>query len=171
MLEKVISGGQTGADRAGLVVAKELGLKTGGMMPLGFRAMDGDHPEYAKEYGMKENPFRTYPGRTRWNVANSDGTVRIATNWGSAGELLTLKCIREQGKPFFDVHVEALKGREITDKIAEFESWLWTMGIKTLNVAGNSERTSPGIFEWAKRFLHVGFVNVLADMKTMELYK
>lgn len=171
MLSKVISGGQTGVDRAGLLAAREVGIPTGGMMPLGYRALDGDHPEYKEMYGMVENPFRTYPSRTRWNVANSDGTVRIATDWESAGERLTMKCIREMGKPFFDIHVEILKGSGAIDKVAEFESWIWTMGIKTLNVAGNSEKTSPGIGEWARKFLVVAFMGVRADEKAYALYK
>src|SRR5580658_4523105 len=54
LVEKVISGGQTGADRAGLEVAKELGYKTGGAMPLGFEALDGPHPEFKDKYEMHE---------------------------------------------------------------------------------------------------------------------
>lgn len=172
MLTKVISGGQSGADRAGLIAGKACNLQTGGMMPKGFKALDGLHPEFAEMYGMKENQWPTYPQRTRWNVGNADGTVRIATDFNSAGEVLTLKLVRELGKPYFDVDVvQCMETLTTAEKIIEFTDWVWKMGIETLNVAGNSERTSPGIQEWARKFLFVAFNDVLRTQKALkEIY-
>ena len=74
---KIISGGQIGADIAALRAAKRLGLETGGWMPKGFRTKDGDHPEYAQEYGMMETQTYDYPRRTKLNVIEADCTLRL----------------------------------------------------------------------------------------------
>ncbi len=105
MLTKVISGGQTGADRAGLIAAKAAGYATGGCMPLKFKAQDGYHPEFADLYSVTEHASSHYAPRTFKNVRDSDGTVRFAINFQSAGELLTLNAIKQYKKVWFDVHV------------------------------------------------------------------
>ena len=96
-LQKVISGGQTGADRAGLIAAHSMGMKTGGFMPRGFRAEDGNHPEFADKFDIQEHRSAEYPPRTALNVQMSDGTIRFATNWRTRGEQLTLRKIHEFG--------------------------------------------------------------------------
>lgn len=144
---KIISGGQTGADRAGLEIGKELGLETGGWMPKGFLAQDGYHPEFAQLYGIQEHESPKYGPRTYCNVRDSDGTVRIASDFGSPGEILTLKAIHYYEKPWFNVPIEDIGDPKV------FIDWIKKYNIKTLNVAGNSERTSPGINKIAKEFL------------------
>jgi len=148
MLEKVISGGQTGADRAGLMAAKAVGLVTGGWMPKGYLAQDGYHHEFQYLYNMKEHVSRSYPPRTRLNVQEADGTLRIAANWDSAGEILTLKAIKHSKKPYFDVDSfeQLVEPQAVAD-------WLITNDIRILNVAGNSERTFPGTQDFAYKFL------------------
>lgn len=82
-IEKVLSGGQTGADQAGWRAAKALGIPTGGLMPAGFRtegapgrdAYDEDHPEFAALYGATAHHSRDYPPRTRINVESADLTL------------------------------------------------------------------------------------------------
>lgn len=143
---KIISGGQTGADRAGITIAKDLGLSTGGWMPKGFLAQDGFHPEFAEQFGIQVHSSPKYPPRTALNVKESDGTVRIATDFYSPGEILTLKMIQQYKKPYFDVHPNVTKPEE-------FVKWLEENKIKILNVAGNSEKTSKGIYEFAYHFL------------------
>jgi predicted Rossmann-fold nucleotide-binding protein len=134
-LYKVVSGGQTGADLAGVLVAKHFGLKTGGWMPKGFKNQVGYHPDYATIFGMKEHPDPGYKERTWANARDSDGTVRFAGNFGSPGEICTLNGIRKYDKPYFDV--------DITDPrpIKEFAEWLEENDIEVLNVAGNAEST------------------------------
>lgn len=153
-LERVISGGQTGADRAGLIAARAAGLPAGGWMPLGFRADDGDHPEFAQRFGCEEMDSRKYPPRTAMNVKMSDGTLRFATNWDSAGERLTFKLCEKYGKPYLDV----TPGGETTP--AEVAAWIAAQGIRILNVAGNSERTAPGIQEFVVEFLEAVFLTI-----------
>ena len=157
MLVKVISGGQTGADRAGLIAAKAAGLQTGGWMPKGFRALDGYKTNFAAEYCIQEHTSPLYPPRTYANAAGSDGTVRFASDWDSRGEICTLKAINKAKKPYFDVNV--LGGVQP----AELAAWIVKNKIKTLNVAGNTERTSRGIEEFVIAFLTETFRLVLLE--------
>lgn len=155
ILEKVISGGQTGADRAGLIAAKAMGISTGGWMPHGFLAYDGKHPEFAELYGLTETISKRYPPRTSMNVLHSDGTLRFATNWHSPGELLTLKLCNKYRKPNLAVTL----GGDVTP--VDVMRCLVENNIRVLNVAGNSERTSPGIEEYVRHFLENVFQMIL----------
>ncbi len=147
ILQRVISGGQTGADRAGLIAAKAAGIPTGGWMPRGFRAHDGYHPEFAALYGIRETTSDRYQPRTRMNVQESDATLRFATDWQSPGEVLTLNLCRRYRKPHLDVTPGGSRGS------AEVVAWLMANRVRVLNVAGNSEATSPGIQEFVTEFL------------------
>jgi uncharacterized protein YkuJ len=147
MLEKVISGGQTGADRGGLIAAKLAGIETGGCMPKGFRALDGHHPNFAQLYGVTEHTSSSYPPRTYRNAFDSDGTVRIAVNFSSAGEICTLNAVQKAGKMSFDVDVLG------STTPAQLADWIRENTIRILNVAGNSEKTAPGIEEFTVAFL------------------
>src|SRR4051812_44710113 len=102
-LEMIRSGGQTGADESGLWVAKKFGLKTGGVIPKGFRTLIGARPELGRLYGLMEHASDNYVPRTYQNVRDADGTVRLAGNFDSRGEICTLKAINEYKKPYFDV--------------------------------------------------------------------
>lgn len=146
-LERVISGGQTGADRAALAAAKAADIPTGGWMPRGFRAMDGPRPEFAVLYGIREHASEHYPPRTALNVKESDATLRFATEWDSRGEVLTLSMIERYGKPRFDV----TPGGPVTP--ADVAAWLAANNVRGLNVAGNTERTSPGIEAFVVTFM------------------
>ncbi len=151
MLTKVISGGQTGADRAGLIAAKLVKIPTGGHMPKGFLAHDGEHPEFAELYGIEEDSSATYPPRTFKNAFNSDGTVRFATRFYSSGELCTLNAVKRAKKVHFDVSVIG------ETQPADLAKWIIDNNIEVLNVAGNSEKSSPGIEEFTIMFLLATF--------------
>lgn len=139
MIEKIISGGQIGADIAGLRVGKALGLKTGGWMPLGFRTLTGDKPEYGDEYGMWEHSEHGYSPRTYLNVLESDGTVRFAYDFDSPGERCTLKAINSYSKPSFDVLIHRHeKHADMLPNPVQFAMWLHEMKIKVLNISGNA---------------------------------
>ena len=146
-LEKVISGGQTGADIAGVKAAKAADITTGGTMPLGFKTLDGPRPEYAELYGMKEHSSPHYPGRTYQNVKDADGTVRFAVNFKTSGEECTLGAIKKYGKEKFDVSVLGTTTPE------EMVDWMLQKNIRVLNVAGNSEQTAKGMEEFTVAFL------------------
>lgn len=74
MVKAIVSGGQTGADEAGLLAAKILGLETKGFMPKGYARDDGKGIEIAQEYGLQESEGG-YATRDRQNVAISDAVI------------------------------------------------------------------------------------------------
>lgn len=147
LLERVISGGQTGADRAGLAAARAAGLPTGGWMPRGFLAHDGPRPDFAVLYGVTEHASDRYPPRTALNVKESDATVCFATNWDSPGEALTRQMCERYRRP----RLEVTPGGAVSP--ADAAAWLKANAVRVLNVAGNTERTSPGIGAFAEAFL------------------
>jgi len=148
MLKKTISGGQTGADVAGVLAAKMVGLATGGTMPRNFITLDGPKPQYAEMFGMIAHSDGRYPPRTEENVKNSDATLCFASDWRSKGELLTRRLIKEYRRPDekVDVRTKSKTPREIAD-------WLLAEGTITLNVAGNSHLTDPSIGLFVYRFM------------------
>jgi hypothetical protein len=136
---KIISGGQNGADQAGLRAAKFCGLETGGWLPKDCMTLDGPKPEYLTEYGMQEHPVKGYPARTEANVKDSNGTLRFAETFSSAGEKCTLRAIKWFNRPYLNIDVKRPKDKELV------LSWIKENDIKILNIAGNSEQTAPGI--------------------------
>jgi len=162
MLTKVISGGQTGADIAGLKTAKSFGIETGGLMPFGFKAYDACHPEYKELYGVEAHTSSSYVPRTRANVQNSDGTIRLARDFQSAGEICTKKAIDQYGKPWFDYDlafpwIPKIENSQCYKLIQAAIAWIEDSNIEVLNVAGNRQRTpmvdSIDIEERASLFL------------------
>lgn len=138
MLKKIISGGQTGADQSGLRAAKNFGIMTGGWLPKGCITMDGPCPDLLEEYNMQEHESG-YALRTEANVRDSDGTIRFASNFKSPGERCTLKAIKWFKRPYIDVNI--VNPRPWHEVIL----WISENRIETLNIAGNSEYSSPGI--------------------------
>jgi ribA/ribD-fused uncharacterized protein len=108
-------------------------------MPLGCITQLGARRDWKEQFGLEEDSSPTYPPRTEKNVMNSDATVRFYTEPESAGEKCTLKYILKHNKPYFDVD---LRNPPLSEKLWE---WVEENKIGVLNVAGNSERTSPGI--------------------------
>jgi predicted Rossmann-fold nucleotide-binding protein len=144
IIEKIISGGQTGVDRAALDVAMELGIPCGGWCPQGRRAEDGRIPD---SYPLQEASSPDYPVRTRLNVEDSDGTLILSRGSPQGGTALTLKLARKLNKPFLLVDLD----READP----FRVWQWIKKnhVRVLNVAGPREGESAGIFEKASTFL------------------
>lgn len=89
---KVISGGQTGADQIGLKVAKDLGIDTGGVCPLGWRTEDGPNKELLEEYGLIQHNSNQYAPRTEMNVINAQCTLLFG-DMDSPGSKQTLAFI------------------------------------------------------------------------------
>ena len=160
-ITKVISGGQTGADEAGLFAAEEFGLETGGWMPPKFMNEWGHKLEYAERFGMKEHTARGYAARTRANVRDSDGTIRFAVDFRSAGEKCTMKAIREFKKPYLDINVD--NDLAIKTDCETAAQWIQDNNIQVLNVAGNRESTRPGLCKKVQKFLKEVFILVNGD--------
>ena len=143
-MRKVVSGGQTGVDRAALDVALSLGLPCGGFCPRGRRAEDGPIDE---RYPLEETPSDDYAERTEWNVRDSDGTLVLARGSPSGGTALTIEIARRLGRPFLVVDLAG------DPDPAPAARWLAEAGIGVLNVAGPRESQRPGIGEEARAFL------------------
>lgn len=132
---KVISGGQTGADQSGLIVARRFGIPTGGWMPHGWKTATGPNPQLAEEFGLREHTG-DYADRTAANVRDSQGTIRFAASFQSLGERCTLKWINNYGRPHIDVDIRAPR------PVAEVVEWMRKNNIRVLNVAGNVQPKS-----------------------------
>jgi len=143
-MRKVVSGGQTGVDRAALDVALSLGLPCGGFCPRGRRAEDGPIDE---RYPLEETPSDDYAERTEWNVRDSDGTLVLARGSPSGGTALTIEIARRLGRPLLVVDLAG------DPDPAPAARWLAEAGIGVLNVAGPRESQRPGIGEEARAFL------------------
>lgn len=135
MLRKIISGGQTGADQGGLIAGSVLKLETGGTAPPGWITDAGPAPWLHTIYDMEEGELdsKVYPNRTRKNVRDSDGTLWVGRPTSPGGKL-TLSYATKQAKPVI-----------INPRPEELSEWLAFWNISVLNVAGNRERTNPGI--------------------------
>ncbi len=141
---QVISGGQTGVDRAALDVAQELGVPCGGWCPRGRRAEDGPIPE---SYPLRETPSASYPERTAWNVRDSDGTLVVTRGRPRGGTALTVSLARRALKPVLVVDLEG--GASVSD----IRAFLAEHAIHVLNVAGPRESEAPGIHDQAAALL------------------
>lgn len=136
-LYKVISGGQTGADQAGLYCALYAGLDTGGHISRGYRTVLGNEPVLKEIFGLVETTSRDYPPRTKQNATNSDGTIRLASNFNTPGEVLTLRYVKAAGKPCLSM---LLDGKDYDRKAEELVEFVINHSIGCLNVAGNADR-------------------------------
>jgi len=140
MLKKIISGGQTGADVAGLDVAIKYGITHGGAIPKGRLTENGVLPE---KYHLQEMTTTSYPKRTAKNVADSDGTVIFTHGKLTGGSLLTRKEAFEHDKPWIHLDLSKLTVAEATDMLQGF---IQENGIEVLNVAGSRASKDPEIY-------------------------
>jgi hypothetical protein len=169
MITKIISGGQTGADRGGLDAALHCDWPHGGWCPKGCKAEDGVIPA---EYHLTEMSSAEYLPRTQANVIDSDATIIFSYGPLFGGSLETATYAHELEKPYH--HVDLL---HITPKNAANTIMMWLAGDKALNdydeyvayppplecvlnVAGSRESRAPGIQEVVFRFM----VNVLMNV-------
>lgn len=148
-ISKIVSGGQTGVDRAALDVAIFLNLAHGGWCPLGRRAEDGKIPA---SYDLTETPQRDYSVRTEKNVVDSDGTLILYRNRLSGGTELTYRLARKHKRANLCVDLDE-RTRTESDSPEAVMEWLRQNNIKTVNVAGPRESTSVGITRLAESFL------------------
>ncbi|HQN18205.1 MAG TPA: putative molybdenum carrier protein [Syntrophobacteraceae bacterium] len=145
MLRKIISGGQTGVDRAALDAALERGIPVGGFCPKGRRSEEGTIPD---RYPLTETSSSNYAVRTEKNVIESDGTLVLHTGRVFGGTAYTVKMAERHKKPFLVVQL----GKEPQSE-AVLDCWLATNTIEILNVAGPRESEIPGIHRMALKFL------------------
>jgi predicted Rossmann fold nucleotide-binding protein DprA/Smf involved in DNA uptake len=144
MIEKIVSGGQTGVDRAGLDAALEAGIPVGGYCPKGRLAEDGIVPE---RYPLTELTSGRYASRTEKNVVESDGTLVLNLGELTDGTKATVDFAKEHGRAFLVVQLEEMM------KLEDCLSWIEEHGIRVLNIAGPRESKRPGVYLKAYAYL------------------
>ena len=143
-IDKLVSGGQTGVDRAALDVALASGMPCGGWCPKGRLAEDGPIPA---RYPLTETPSADYAQRTEWNVRDSDATLVLLRGPARGGTRATVDFARVLGRPCRTV----VLGR--APAVAATTVWLGRHNVRVLNVAGPRESARPGIYAEARAYL------------------
>jgi hypothetical protein len=144
VIERIVSGGQTGVDRAALDAGLAFGVPVGGWCPRGRLAEDGP---IDPRYPLRETPSASYRQRTEWNVRDSDGTLVLTRGRPSGGTALTIARARQHRRPVLVLDLSARPG------VPSLLHWLETSGIAVLNVAGPRESQQPGIQAESRAFL------------------
>lgn len=148
-ISKIVSGGQTGVDRAALDVAMFLEIPHGGFCPLGRRAEDGP---ISGIYQLRETPERDYAIRTEKNVIHSDGTLILFRQSMSRGTELTHRLTKKHRRPCLcidldDPQLDRIKAYQ------DLDTWIAEKNVAILNIAGPRESSSPGVTKMAESFL------------------
>jgi len=146
-VKKIISGGQTGVDRAGLDAAIALNIDHGGYVPKGRKAEDGQVP---LKYQMEELARGGYPARTKKNIEESDGTLVFCQGKPSTGTKLTVDHAEQINKPCLVLDLDAVSRLTAVGMI---RSWIEQHGIEVMNVAGPRLSGAPFLATMAKRIL------------------
>jgi len=162
-LRKVVSGGQTGVDRAALGAAQRAGLDIGGWCPPGRSCESGSIPDGLP---LRETPAERSTDapdvprsmRTEWNVRDSDATLVLRVpdlDRDDPGTEWTVRCAERYGRPLLECDPND------EHAAATIAAWLGAWSVRTLNVAGPSERTNPGIRDQAFSLLNDVFARIL----------
>ena len=144
MIARIVSGGQSGVDRAGLDAALDCGVPIGGWCPHGRRAEDGPIPD---RYPMLETETEDYGVRTLWNVRDSDATLILASEPLNGGTSMTAEFADDLGRPRMIIDPTAADGPR------EAARWIARENIAVLNIAGPRESKRPGIYAAALAFV------------------
>lgn len=135
---KIVSGGQTGIDRAALDVAIELGIPHGGWCPRGRLAEDGT---ISDQYQLTEHRSAQYKARTLQNVLDSDATLILYRGKLSGGTRLTQRYAIEADRALMVIAIDE------ACRAGAFWDWLDDCQPNTLNIAGPRESNHPGIYK------------------------
>jgi hypothetical protein len=149
---KIISGGQTGADRAALDFAIQHDIPYGGWVPKGRKTEDGTLPE---KYHLQEMPTGQYSKRTEKNTLDSDGTLIVSHGFLTGGSALTRELAKQHKKPWVHVDLKTMTTTEAADII---QKWLRNNHIRVLNVAGARAGKDPLIYQATMDFLKAVFI-------------
>jgi hypothetical protein len=145
---KIISGAQTGVDRAALDAAIACGLDYGGAIPRGRLAEDGPVDKlYTK---LTELKSYDYAVRTRRNVRDADATLILCPGLPEGGTALTERIARELGRPVLVVDIDKKASRS-TIKLVR--AWLDVRAPAILNIAGPREAKNPGLYARVREML------------------
>jgi len=147
MFTKIISGGQTGADLAGLDFAIKHNIPHGGWIPKGRVTEDGPLPE---KYALQEMPTKSYPKRTEQNILDSDGTLIVSRGKLTGGSALTRKLASMHEKPCLYVDLDTMT---VPDAGKAVVKWATKKDVEVLNVAGPRASEAPEIYAATRELL------------------
>ena len=163
MVKKIVSGGQTGVDRAALDTAISLNIVHGGWCPKNRKAEDGTiHPKY----NLKETETEDYSERTKLNIRDSDATIILLMTDLSEirdGTILTAEEAHATGKSLLLVDIRKASA------IEETASWINTQQISVLNIAGPRESQSPQIYNASESFLNKLYPKIIEKTPSPKL--
>ena len=147
MISKIISGGQTGVDRAVLDIGIEKHIPIEGYCPQGRLAEDR---MIDAKYPLIETSIENYEQRTEWNVRDSDGTLILSIGKISGGTAFTVECLVKIEKPYLvvDLHDDRQHNITLTTEFLEDNS------IDVLNIAGSRQSSNVGVYDLAFSFLN-----------------
>ena len=134
----LVTGGQTGVDRATLDMALALFLPVRGWCPKGRLAEDGTIPAI---YPLQETTSAEYAVRTEWNVRDSDATMILAYGSLEGGTKLTADLTQKYNRPVLVLNAMTFNQRDVD----RFHQWIRDKHIRILNVAGPRESANPGV--------------------------
>lgn len=140
IFERIVSGGQTGADRGALDAALAVGRPCGGWCPKGRRAEDGRIPD---RYPLQEHESGAYHARTEANVLDSDGTLVFTRGKPGGGTALTIRLAQQHRKPLLVVSLDA--ANDVDALARHIRRWGEAHCIRVVNVAGPRESEKPGM--------------------------
>jgi hypothetical protein len=152
MITRILSGGQTGADRAALDFAIKHHIPHGGWLPKGRKTEDGTLPE---KYILQEMPTPDYSKRTKQNVLDSDGTLIVSHGFLTGGSALTEFLAEEHNKPYLHIDLNLLSMQEAVQIINQ---WIQSNKLKVLNVAGPRASKDPKIYQATMNLLEKAFL-------------
>lgn len=147
MIKKIISGGQTGADRAALDVAIRVGIPHGGWIPKGRKTEDGVLPD---KYQLQEMSTASYSKRTEQNVLDSEGTLIVSHGKLNGGSALTRKLAGKHKRPCIHIDMDRLS---IADAVDAIKEWIAHNAIQILNVAGPRASKDTDIYNTTTKIL------------------
>lgn len=157
-IKKILSGGQTGADRAALDFAMEYGIEHAGWVPEGRKAEDGVIP---MQYNVNELPGGNYADRTAKNVIDADGTLIVSHGELTGGSLLTLGVAEKHGRPVLHIDMNRMIA---FDAAIDIHEWIEARGVEVLNVAGPRESKDPNIYAVVRNLLETVFhIDIIAN--------
>lgn len=146
-LEKIISGGQTGADQGALDGAIACGICYGGAIPAGRKTENGTLP---LSYAMTELASARYNDRTERNVIDGDGTLILSHGPLTGGSALTERLALQLDKPCLHIDFSRLSMDQACRRTAD---WVEHSGIKVLNVAGPRASSDPTIYALTRELI------------------
>ena len=141
MVTKIISGAQTGADRAALDFAIDNEIPHGGWIPKGRKAEDG---AVTAKYNVQETNSKDYRQRTELNIKDSDGTLIVSHGNLTGGSALTQKLAKKHSKPC--LHIDLSSQAEIAAS-EDALNWIKSNEIEVLNIAGSRASKDPKIYD------------------------